>query len=259
MTTDVAETKRKAEAGDSAAQFTLADIFAGQSRPADALVWYRKAGEQGRIDAIHRIGQILLFGAAGLPSDKSVRADAATGIRFVFWAATNRYIAAYYDMHRAYRDGLGVHKDRVQAFAWLQLDVASKFSPITASMHQSELNKLALDLDLPAIETGKRFAAQYNAGQWPKLNPVAQQSSNAVRPGHGNSGTSVSEPVLKLNGLLLGTNPMAIINGKTVEEGSIATIPLKARSVTLKCIKIETNSVLIHLEGEERPRRLYRN
>jgi hypothetical protein len=39
--TDVAETKRKAEAGDKAAQLSLGDTFASQNRPSDALEWKR--------------------------------------------------------------------------------------------------------------------------------------------------------------------------------------------------------------------------
>lgn len=40
--TDVAETKRRAEAGDVAAQLSLTNTFASNFRPTDALVWYRK-------------------------------------------------------------------------------------------------------------------------------------------------------------------------------------------------------------------------
>jgi len=60
--TDVAETKRKAEAGGAAAQLSLANTFAGQLRPADAVPWYQKAASQGSLEAVHKLGNILLTG-----------------------------------------------------------------------------------------------------------------------------------------------------------------------------------------------------
>jgi hypothetical protein len=63
---------------------------------------------------------------------------------------------------------------------------------------------------------------------------------------------------LKLNGIAYGQTPLAIINGKGLAEGETMTIALKPTPVTIKCIRIETNSVLIAVEGEDAPRRLTR-
>jgi hypothetical protein len=265
--TDVAETKRKAEAGDPAAQLSLADTLAGQNRPADALPWYHKAAAQGSIVAVYRVGKILLSGAYGIPSEKSVKADPATGIQLIFIAATNRYTAAYHDMHTAYRDGIGVAKDIVQAYAWLQLDADTSGGFLTASMRQAELNRLALDLDTSASQAGKRLAALYKAGRWPALTvlppaPVPAAASKLVPSTPAAILTTPSprpDPGLKLNGLVFGTTRIASINNKTLAEGETVTIPLRPKPVTLKCIKIETNSVVVILEGEETPRRLFRN
>jgi Sel1 repeat-containing protein len=267
--TDVAETKRKAEAGDTAAQLSLANTLAGQHRPADALPWYQKAAAQGSLEAVYRLGSVLLSGAAGIPSEKSVKAEPGTGIQLIFCAATNRYTAAYYDMHRAYRDGIGVPKDIVQAYAWLQLDVDSTRGPLTASVRHAELNRLALDVDVSTSQAGKRLAALYKAGRWPRLTllPAASAppastpaaATNAAPPGPTGSQPALapgSDPSLKLGGVMFGTTRLSIINGKTVGEGETATVALKAKPVTFTCIKIGTNFVLVKLEGEETLRRL---
>src|SRR5690349_20936725 len=89
--TDVAETKRKAEEGDPGAQLSLANTLASQHRPSDAIPWYRKAAAQGSIEAVYRAGSILLTGAVGIPPEKAVKADPATGIQLIFCAATNHY------------------------------------------------------------------------------------------------------------------------------------------------------------------------
>jgi hypothetical protein len=269
--TDMAETKRRAEGGDARAQVALANTLAGQFRPADALTWYQKAAQQGSIEAIYRVGTTLLRGARGIPAEKTVKADPVTGIELIFCAATNRYKPAYHDMFTAYRDGIGVAKDGVQAYAWLQFDVDATAGPLTSSVKRAELNRLALDMDVATSQAGKRLAAQFKAGHWPKLvvvppapavavaaapaapKPVAPpapatKTAPAVRP----------DPGLKLTGLLFGSNPVAVISGKAVAEGETVTVGLKPKPVTFKCIKIESNSVVVVVEGEDEPRRVWK-
>jgi hypothetical protein len=263
--TDVAETKRKAEAGDLSAQLSLANTLAGNLRPADALEWYKKAAAQGSIEAVYRIGGILLSGAAGVPMEKAVKADPRTGVKCIFCAATNRYTAAYYDMHRIYRDGIGVAKDLVQAYAWLQLDVNSTVGFVSATARQAELNRLALDVDVATSQEGKRLAALYKAGQWPELKllpptpaPVPKVATPTPKmvPAVASTPAPKPDPGLKLNGIAFGNTPLAIINGKGVAEGETVTLPLKPKPVTLKCVKIETNAVVVMLEGEDTVRRI---
>jgi len=68
---------------------------------------------------------------------------------------------------------------------------------------------------------------------------------------------SVSEfdPRLKLNGITVGgKSSFCVINGKTLSEGESAKIPLKPRSLVIRCIKIQKDSVLVIIEGEDLPR-----
>ena len=62
----------------------------------------------------------------------------------------------------------------------------------------------------------------------------------------------------KLNGLIPnGAHPMATINGKAFAEGETATIKTKKETVKVKCLKINTDSVLILVDGEDDPRLLH--
>lgn len=211
------------------------------------------------------MGGILLSGAAGIPAEKTVKPDPANGIQLVFCAATNGYRAAYYDMHRAYRDGLGVAKDPVQAYAWLQLDVATTTGFLSGGARQAELNRLALDVDVATSQEGKHLAALYKAGHWPTLRVVAPvvtptpAPSTPAKPVAAIVSTPAPEPDpgLKLNGIAYGARPMAIINSKGMAEGDTVTLPLKPRAVTVKCLTIGTNDVVVRVEGEDTDRHLY--
>lgn len=242
---DVVEIKEKAEAGDPGAQLRLANTLAGTMHPTEALGWYRKAAAQGSTEAVYRIGALLTYGAGAVPPDQSIKPNPWLGIPLIFCAATNRYIDAYRDMHRAYEDGLGVRQDTVQAYAWLQLYSDTTRSLIHSS--QSELNGLALKVDVATAKEGRRLAALYKAGQWPTL---------ALAPPPAPKPAPRPTAVLKLDGIALGTKPLAVINGKSLAVGESATLPLKPTPVTIKCLKIEKGAVTVTVEGEDEPRLL---
>lgn len=267
--TDVAELKQKAEAGDPGAQLAFAKLLAGQFRSAEALLWYRKAAEHGSLEAVYQIGRLLLFGGMG-GGTQSVKPDPSTGIQLIFCAATNRYIAAYRDMHRAYRDGLGVRQDTTQAYAWLQLHADSS-GGLLPSSSRAEMNALALKVDVATSQEAKRLAALYKSGHWPVLeilppaapDPPPQKAAPAAS---ANARTVPAAPVatspkpvsaLKVSVIALGAVPLAVINGKTLAEGESVTLPLKPTPITIKCLKIEKNSVLVAIDGEDTPRELY--
>jgi hypothetical protein len=42
---------------------------------------------------------------------------------------------------------------------------------------------------------------------------------------------------------------LALINGKTLSEGESAAVSVKPGTLTIKCLKIEKESVLITVEG----------
>src|SRR5713101_7057186 len=69
---DIAEIKQKAEAGDAAAQVALGEALASRFHASEALGWYRKAAAQGNVEGEYHVGDMLLFGALGIPSNLGV-------------------------------------------------------------------------------------------------------------------------------------------------------------------------------------------
>jgi hypothetical protein len=65
-----------------------------------------------------------------------------------------------------------------------------------------------------------------------------------------------SDPRLKLSGIALGKTPLAVINGKSLSEGESIKLTLKSDSLVIKCLKIQSDSVLIAVEDEDTPRLL---
>src|ERR1051326_6194564 len=103
---------------------------------------------------------MLLYGAAGAPAGQTVAPNLPEGIRLVFCAATNRHTAPYRDMYRAYKEGRGVAKDIVQAYAWLQLN-ADSTGGILPSQSRVELNELALQVDVATDRKSTRLNSSH--------------------------------------------------------------------------------------------------
>jgi hypothetical protein len=256
---DMAEIKRKAEAGDRAAQAQLANALLMNFRSADALQWYAKAARQGDLESLFHAGQMLLSGRMGTPPEQSVKADPAQGVSIIFCAATNRHAGACYELYKAYKDGRGVPKDMVQAYAWLQLHV--DFSPgLLPPAGKVELNNFALSVDVATSQKGKQLAALYKSGSWPVLvtqDPPPPQPASVAAPSPSLVAKPAPKPMvaLKLNGLTTGgSNPLAVINGKTLAEGESARLAAKPTAVTVRCLRISADSVTVAVEGEDAPR-----
>src|ERR1043166_9055153 len=207
---DMAEIKRKAEAGDARAQHELANALASRARSADALQWYSKAARQG-------------------------------------------------DQEAFYKEGRGVAKDIVQAYAWLQLH-ADSTGGILPSQSRVELNELALQVDVATSQEGKRLAALYKSGKWPELvvqaPPEPKPPAVAATPKPAPKAPPKPAPVLRLTGIAMGETPTAVINGKPFTAGETATVPAKPQNCVVKCLRIEKDTVLVSLDGEATPREL---
>jgi hypothetical protein len=156
-------------------------------------------------------------------------------------AATNLHPQACRNLSRALRQGLGTTVNPVAAYAWLSLYANTLAGRIGG---QVELNELALKLDTDALKQAKHLAAQFKAGHW-------QMPSTLAIP--------ASDPRLKLSGIALGKTPLAVINGKSLSEGESIKLTLKSDSLVIKCLKIQSDSVLIAVEGEDTPRLLELN
>ena len=105
-----------AEKGDARAQFDIAFMQAygwGVPRnPAEAIVWYRKAADQGLQVAQHFLGIAYVNG-------EGVRQDDAEAARWFARAAVQGFSQAQYMLGLMTIDGRGVQKDVVQGYALL--------------------------------------------------------------------------------------------------------------------------------------------
>jgi hypothetical protein len=237
---DVATLKRKAGAGDASAQVALGEALASNFHASEALDWYRKAAIQGNVAGEYHAGDMLLFGAAGIPQTSAVRPNHAEGIRWTFQAATNFHPQACWNMSRALLEGLGTSPNVVEAYAWLKLYAGTPSGSTVGRVH---MNQLALKMNTEALGRAERLANEFKSGKWRA--PVAR----ALPEG---------DPRLKLSGIIFnGKNSLAVINGKTLSEGETVVLPTKPGTLPVKCLKIEKNSVLISVEGEDTPRLLH--
>jgi hypothetical protein len=237
---DVAAIKQKAEAGDAGAQVALGDALASSFHASEALDWYRKAAAKGNVEAEYHVGDMLLFGAPGIPQTHAVRPHHTEGIRWTFMAATNLHAYACWNMAKALRQGLGVSTNLVAAYAWLSLFANT---PPGSIVGRVQMNELALQLDTGTLQQAQSLAAQFKAGNWQA--PVPRAIPEGDRR-------------LKLGGITFGgKTPLAVINGKTLSEGESASVSVTPGTLTVKCIRIERDSVLISVEGEDAPRLLH--
>ncbi len=234
---DVAATKQKAEAGDAAAQVALGDSLNYTFHASEALGWYRKAAAQGSVEGAYHVGDMLLFGAPGIPNSFTVPPDPIEGLRWTYMAATNLHPYACRNMAKALRQGPGTSTNLVAAYAWLSLFASTKQGSVTGRV---ELNQLALQMDTAALQQAQNLTAQFKAGHW-------QASPTRAIP-EGDSR-------LKVDGISFGgRTPLVVINGRNLSEGETATVPVKPGNLKIKCLQIEKDSVLIAVEGEDTPR-----
>jgi hypothetical protein len=261
-TGNVAEMKRQAEAGKPEAQVKLGDLLSFNQRKTDALEWYRKAAYNGSTEATYRVGEMLLFGAVGNSKAQSIQPSPAEGVLWTFQAATNFHPGACLNMSKAYQQGIGVGINAVEAYAWLQLYVDTP----TGSQGGARvyLNQMALNMDTHSIGRAEEVAAKFKAGSWER--PVTVEAgvtasdtrprtiAEAVARSHARSGADTN---LTVSGIMSGRNgSYAIVQGKIMAEGDTAMIPFKSGMIRVKCRKIETNSVVIAVDGEDQPRTL---
>ncbi len=237
---DVPALKQKAEAGDASAQVALGDALVSHFRASEALEWYRKAAVQGSVAGQYHVGHMLLFGGPGIPHESAVKPNHAQGIRWTFMAATNHHAQACHDMASALLEGYGTPENQVEGYAWLKLYAGT---PDGSAFGRVELNQLALQMDTDALGRAEALAADFKAGKWrtPVLRVVPE-----------------GEPGLKLSGITFGGKvSLAVVNGMTLSEGESAFVSIKSGRVAIKCLKIEKDSILINVEGEDTPRLLH--
>lgn len=195
---DTADMRKKAESGDAAAQFELAQYYeseAGNARSERralrdqkrAVDWYTKSAEQGFARAQFNLGGLYILGE-GVEQDKSRGVDwqvkaAEQGLaearveissryfsgieleqdldlarEMLKMAANQRHVPAQKQLGTRYFQGVGVDKDLVQAHLWFSI----------ATLHNDKASQAYLPLlesimDETQIDEARALAAQWQA------------------------------------------------------------------------------------------------
>ena len=221
--TELSDIKAMAEKGDAAAQDKLGNAYKADFDYATAAEWYRKSAMQGNAHAQTELGRILIGGVTGVKKRQTVAANAPEGAGWFLKAANQDYIDAQYEAGRCYRDGKGVSADPVEAFKWF--DVAARKGHAMAKVYR---DKLVLKLTSDQIAEGQRRSGQF------KPNHAEEQFIER----------------LQLKGISGPANRrLALINNKSLLVGETVTIKIDDQPLTIHCIEIREQSVLISVKG----------
>ena len=79
--------------------------------------WYRKAAEQGDVEAQHNLG-LMYYNGEGVAEDN------AEAVKWFRKAAEQGYARAQYGLGFMYANGEGVPKDYGEAYAWFSISAA---------------------------------------------------------------------------------------------------------------------------------------
>ncbi len=196
---DTAAIRKKAESGDAAAQFELAQYYAREAGKADrekralrhqerAFDWYSKSAEQGFAEAQFSLGQIYILGLGvardiSLGVDWQVKAaeqglakaqfevgmqylsgavlehDLELALDMLTRAANQRHVPAQKQLGTMYFQGAGVGKDLVQAHMWFS--AADLSGDRTAGGYLPTLESV---MDTAQIDAARALAEQWRSG-----------------------------------------------------------------------------------------------
>lgn len=160
--------KEQSAADSPETQFDLGAMYeTGRGVPQDygqAVLWYRKAAEQGDAKAEYRLG-VLYANGAGVPQDKTQAAG------FFLAAAKQGYAPAYAMIGGAYLTGDGVPTDYAEASFWFAVATVTESQPTLAKADAMQLRVAGLHLsqaDLSFVtERARKWLEEHPA----KTNP----------------------------------------------------------------------------------------
>ena len=151
--TPLAETRKKAEAGDAQAQLELGVAHdSGRGVPkdsAEAVKWYRKAAEQGYAKAQNNLGVAYSFGD-GVPISH------AEAVNWFRKAAEQGDPRSQYLLGLEYALGLGVPKDIVQAHVWYNIAGANGHEQARKDLTDIEL-KMTPEQKIEAMKLAREL------------------------------------------------------------------------------------------------------
>jgi TPR repeat protein len=232
----LAQIKVAADAGDAASQDKLAESFVMRADGAQAMIWYRKAAEQGFPHAQGRLGNMLLSrsrtDAFATPAARAAMSEEA--VRWITLAANQGDKRGQADFADICLDGKLVKQDLVEAYKWGELASKGSMIDVATFAGRSSRDAATLKMDADQIAEAQRRAAAFIPHQ-PKASDMPEPSWVKQIKLNGISGTSKRR--------------LAMINGKTLQTGDHTSLKLGEKTVTVRCIQIRQASVVISIDG----------
>jgi TPR repeat protein len=242
----LAEIKAAAENGNAQAQDKLGDAYRSRLDTENALIWYRRAAEQGVAHSQSEAGRILIGFArspAAKPEASVQHADEA--IRWYHKAANQGEKSAQLGLGRQLVEGKFIKQDYAEAYKWFAL-AAEGGNPFDSNTVGAQLarDNLILKMTQEQIEEGRRRVAAF----------VPHLATKSELP----------EPAwvkqIKLQGISgTGERRLAIISGQTFQKGDARSVKAGERNVKIRCVEVRQASVLVAIEGLEGERELNLN
>ena len=164
---ELADLRASAEGGDADAQTNLGYRYFGGVDHAEASTWYRKAAEQGHVEAQYMLGWMNHRGFMdnASPSDLTAR-DFVAAVAWYRKAAEQGQPQALWYLGDMYSEGLGVLQDFVEAHRWYNLAA----SRLTGDQRE----EAATDRDAVAerMTPADLSEAQRRAREWHAAHPI---------------------------------------------------------------------------------------
>jgi hypothetical protein len=153
-------------------------------KPAEGLVWLRKAAEQGHARAQTSLGVAYLKG-------RGVEQDYDVGLEWLDRAAVQGSGKAMLELGLLYRDGKGVPLDRVRAVMWLML-AKQQGSPAAGFVISGVARKLSSEERQEALRMAREWREEHG---YPTLRPAAGRAGKGDDARvEGSAETPVGEP-----------------------------------------------------------------
>lgn len=141
---DIEALRKKAEAGDAAAQCDLGYAYEkGNGVPVDykaALNWYRKAADQNLPMGFNNVGSIYAVGL-GVPRNET------EAIKWFRKAAEGGFAPAANTLGNMLSEGRGVPQDLVEAYKWFYISVRLGFPPARESIAKTAVRLTSAEKD----------------------------------------------------------------------------------------------------------------
>jgi hypothetical protein len=170
------------------------------------------------------------------------RADMAQeSIHWYLKAANQEDKRAQIELGRQFQSGKHVKQDYPEAYKWFALANREPQNPFDSLQIESKwaLDAIILKMSQEQIAEGQKRVAAF--------------SPHRVMPEQLPEPSWVSE--IKLSGLSGAPGRrLALINGTTLGQGETASVKLADRRVNVRCLEIREKSVLIKIEGVDKPR-----